>query len=89
MRANIQGVGIISNCTTLYLSEIPPSSIRGSMVSSWQLFLALGQVLGAGVAQGTKDYTSTFSYRMPIALNLAIVLMIFTGLFFVPESPRW
>ncbi|KAL8277948.1 hypothetical protein RQP46_009580 [Phenoliferia psychrophenolica] len=83
------GVGIISNCVTLYLSEIPPSAIRGSMVSGWQLFLALGQVLGAGVAQGTKDYTSTFSYRFPIALNLAIVLIIFGGLFLVPESPRW
>ncbi|KAK4705131.1 MFS transporter, SP family, sugar:H+ symporter, partial [Phenoliferia sp. Uapishka_3] len=83
------GVGIISNCTTLYLSEIPPSSIRGSMVSSWQLFLALGQVLGAGIAQGTKDYESTFSYRMPIALNIAICLLIFIGLFFIPESPRW
>ena len=46
------GVGIVSNSTTLYLSEIPPAAIRGTMVSSWQLFLALGQVLGAGVAQG-------------------------------------
>jgi hypothetical protein len=46
------------------------------MVSSWQLFLALGQVLGAGVAQGTKDYTSTFSWRFPIALNVGICLIV-------------
>lgn len=46
------------------------------MVSSWQLFLALGQVLGAGVAQGTKDYTSTFSWRFPIALNIGICLIV-------------
>lgn len=83
------GVGIASNAVTLYLSEIPPAEIRGSMVSSWQLFLALGQVLGAGVAQGTKDYSSTFSYRFPIALNIAICLTIVCGMFFVPESPRW
>ncbi|PBK88992.1 sugar transporter [Armillaria gallica] len=83
------GVGIVSNCTTLYLAEIPPAVIRGTMVSSWQLFLAIGQVIGAGVAQGTKDYTTSFSYRFPIALNILICLMITGGLFFVPESPRW
>ncbi|KAG8783848.1 hypothetical protein FRC12_019295 [Ceratobasidium sp. 428] len=44
----------------VYLSEIPPAAIRGAMVSSWQLFLAIGQVIGAVVAQGTKDYQSTF-----------------------------
>ncbi|KAK0186542.1 general substrate transporter [Armillaria mellea] len=83
------GVGIVSNCTTLYLAEIPPAMIRGTMVSSWQLFLAIGQVIGAGVAQGTKDYTTSFSYRFPIALNILICLIITVGLFFVPESPRW
>ncbi|KAF9028909.1 general substrate transporter [Hymenopellis radicata] len=83
------GVGIVSNCTTLYLSELPPAAIRGTMVSSWQLFLAIGQVIGAGVAQGTKDYGTTFSYRFPIALNLLICLIIGLGLLIVPESPRW
>ena len=40
------GVGIISNCVPLYLSEIPPAAIRGSVVSCWQLSLAIGQVIG-------------------------------------------
>ncbi len=53
------GVGIVSNCTTLYLSEIPPAAIRGTMVSSWQLFLAIGQVIGAGVAQGMSCWFSS------------------------------
>ncbi|KAF8593875.1 general substrate transporter [Ceratobasidium sp. AG-I] len=83
------GVGIASNCVPLYLSEIPPAAIRGAMVSSWQLFLAIGQVIGAVVAQGTKDVESTFSWRFPIAFNLVICILIGLGLFFVPESPRW
>lgn len=43
------GVGIVSNCVPMYLSEIPPAAIRGSIVSTWQLTLAIGQVsvLGA------------------------------------------
>lgn len=80
------GVGIVSNCTTLYLSEIPPAHIRGTIVSGWQLFLAIGQVIGAVVAQGTKNSTTTFSYRFPIAFNFAICLIIGGGLLIVPES---
>ncbi|GHJ83685.1 hypothetical protein NliqN6_0087 [Naganishia liquefaciens] len=83
------GVGIISNCVPMYLSEIPPAAIRGSVVSTWQLTLAVGQVIGAVIAQGTKDYESTFSWRFPIAFNVLITLLLFVGSFFVIESPRW
>lgn len=38
------GVGVVSNCVPLYLSEIPPAALRGAVVSCWQLFLAIGQV---------------------------------------------
>lgn len=83
------GVGIISNCVPMYLSEIPPAAIRGSVVSTWQLTLAVGQVIGAVIAQGTKDYESTFSWRFPIAFNVLITLFLFIGSYFVIESPRW
>lgn len=63
------GVGIISNAVPLYLSEIPPVNIRGAVVSSWQLMLAIGQVIGACVGQGTKDITNTGAYRIPIGLS--------------------
>lgn len=58
-------------------------------MSCWQLSLAIGQVIGAVIAQGTKDIESTFSYRWPIAFNLVIVLIIAGGSFLIPESPRW
>jgi len=83
------GIGLISNSTPLYLSEIAPTAIRGIIVSCWQLFLAIGQVIGACVAQGTKGIESSVSYRIPIALNIGIVAIIVVGMFLVPESPRW
>jgi SP family sugar:H+ symporter-like MFS transporter len=69
-RAAGMGVGIISNCVPLYLSELPPANIRGAVVSTWQLTLAIGQVIGAVIAQGTKDINSTFSWRFPIGETL-------------------
>ncbi|OWT40803.1 hypothetical protein AYX14_05634 [Cryptococcus neoformans] len=83
------GIGIISNAAPLYLSEIPPMEIRGACVSSWQLMLAIGQVIGAGVGLGTHTMSSTASWRIPVAINLVWVVLLFVVLFIVPESPRW
>ncbi|CAO1613143.1 unnamed protein product [Parajaminaea phylloscopi] len=83
------GVGVISNCTPLYLAEVSPTAIRGAVVSSWQLLLAIGQVIGACVGQGTHAMTTTWAYRIPMILNLAIVAVIVAGMFVIPESPRW
>ncbi|EPQ32273.1 uncharacterized protein PFL1_00470 [Pseudozyma flocculosa PF-1] len=83
------GVGIISNATPLYLSEVAPTAIRGPIVSSWQLMLAIGQVIGAVIPQGSKDIDSAWSYRTPIICNLFFVAILVGGLFMLPESPRW
>lgn len=85
------GIGVISNCVPLYLSESSPTAIRGIVVGSWQLLLAIGQVIGACVDQGTQSiaYPSTASYRIPIGLNFVIPLVVFICIWFVPESPRW
>ncbi|WWC68316.1 uncharacterized protein I206_102241 [Kwoniella pini CBS 10737] len=83
------GIGIISNAAPLYLSEIPPVEIRGACVSSWQLMLAIGQVIGACVGLGSHNRSDTSSWRIPIAINLVWVVLLFGVLFIVPESPRW
>lgn len=71
------------------VSEVSPTAIRGTIVSSWQLVLAIGQVVGACVGQGTHTMTSTWAYRIPILVNLGLVAVIVGGMFIIPESPRW
>lgn len=83
------GVGMLANCTPLYLSEISTVAIRGVVVSSWQLMLAIGQVVGACVGQGTHLRTDTGAYRIPIGLNLLLALILVCGQLIIPESPRW
>lgn len=51
--------------------------------------LAIGQVIGACVGQGVKDRTDTGAYRIPMGINLGIVLLLATGAMWIPESPRW
>ncbi|KAL7423478.1 hypothetical protein Q5752_001058 [Cryptotrichosporon argae] len=83
------GVGVISNAVPLYLSEIPPAAVRASLVSSWQLMLAIGQVIGACVGYGSESLLTSAAYRIPMGINYLWVLLIAIALLVVPESPRW
>ncbi|KAK4684798.1 MFS transporter, SP family, sugar:H+ symporter, partial [Tremellales sp. Uapishka_1] len=83
------GIGMISNTVPLYLSEIPPAHLRGVAVSSWQLMLAIGQVIGACVGYGAETLDNKAAYLIPMGINLVFVLLIGVALLIVPESPRW
>lgn len=83
------GVGFVSAIIILYMSEISPRHIRGAIVSGYQFCITLGLLLASCVNYGTQDYTSTGSYRIPIALQMLWALILGIGLLFLPESPRY
>ncbi|XP_039157427.1 sugar transporter ERD6-like 6 isoform X3 [Eucalyptus grandis] len=76
------GVGVISYVVPVYITEVSPDNMRGTLGSVNQLSVTIGTLL---------------AYLFGIFLNwriLAIVgslpcLVLIPGLFFIPESPRW
>jgi MFS transporter, SP family, sugar:H+ symporter len=83
------GVGIISATVILYMSEIAPRKIRGAIVSGYQFAITVGLLLASCVDQATKDRNDTGSYRIPIAIQFLWAIILGTGLFLLPESPRY
>ncbi|KZF19526.1 general substrate transporter [Xylona heveae TC161] len=83
------GVGIVSAVIILYMSEIAPKAVRGSLVSGYQFAITIGIFLASCVDQGTHNRNDTGSYRIPISLQMAWALILAFGLFLLPESPRW
>jgi SP family sugar:H+ symporter-like MFS transporter len=83
------GVGMISAIIPLYQSETAPKWIRGAIVGCYQLAITIGLLLAAIVNNSTKDRTDTGSYRIPIAVQFAWALIMFTGCIWLPETPRW
>ncbi|CUM67322.1 uncharacterized protein PRCAT00005015001 [Priceomyces carsonii] len=83
------GVGFISAIIILYMSEIAPRKIRGALVSGYQFCVTIGLLLASCVDYGTQDYTTSASYRIPIALQMLWALILGVGLFLLPESPRY
>ena len=83
------GVGFVSAIIILYMSEIAPKKVRGAIVSGYQFCITIGLLLASCVDYGTQNYTNTGSYRIPIAIQMLWALILGTGLFFLPESPRY
>ncbi|KAH7240430.1 general substrate transporter [Fusarium solani] len=83
------GVGLISATIPLYQSETAPKWIRGAIVGSYQWAITIGLLLAAVVNNVTSNRDDSGSYRIPIALQLAWSLILFGGLLFLPETPRF
>lgn len=83
------GVGFVSAIIILYMSEIAPRKVRGAIVSGYQFCITIGILLASCVDYGTQDRNDSGSYRIPIAIQITWALILGTGLFFLPESPRY
>ncbi|KAL1970729.1 hypothetical protein VTN77DRAFT_4373 [Rasamsonia byssochlamydoides] len=83
------GVGGVSATVILYVSEISPRKVRGTLVSIYQWAITIGLLVSSGVDQGLKDRNDRSSYRIPIGLQFIWAFILSAGLFFLPESPRY
>jgi len=83
------GVGLLSAQIPLYQSETAPKWIRGAIVGAYQLAITIGLLLAAIVDYATKDRQDTGSYRIPVAVQFAWALILFGGMLFLPETPRY
>lgn len=81
------GVGIEGGCVGIYISESVPADVRGSIVSLYQFNIALGEVLGYAVA--AMFYSVKGGWRYMVGSSLVFSTILFVGLFFLPELPRW
>lgn len=79
-------VGIASYTAPIYLSEIAPEKIRGSMISMYQLMITIG-ILAAYLSDTAFSYTGAWRWMLGVITIPAVLLLI--GVFFLPDSPRW
>ena len=88
------GIGLASILAPLYISEIAPSSIRGRLISIYQLGIVIGILLiyfvNAQIAGlNSEMWNIDFGWRYMFGSGLIPSVIFIALLFFVPESPRW
>ena len=97
------GIGIVSIVSPIYISEVSPAHVRGTMVSFYQLFITIGFLLAylvnylilrgatldsADPALGVRMFNNEY-WRGMLGCETIPDLLFLLVIFFIPESPRW
>ncbi|PHH77263.1 hypothetical protein CDD82_3588 [Ophiocordyceps australis] len=81
------GVGLEGGTVPVYVAETVERRIRGNLVSLYQFNIALGEVLGYAVAAMFLRVPGNWRYILGSSLVFSTIM--FFGMLFLPESPRW
>jgi len=82
------GVGALSAIVPLYTGETAPKKLRGMLLVLYQLQIIIGIFLSYIIDLGTHHLNSSASWRIPVGLQMLWGLVLLSGYFFLPESPR-
>lgn len=80
-------IGITSYAVPLYISEISPDNIRGSLVSLNQLAITVGIVASYLVDQYFAPFAHGWRYMLFVGVVPAAILGL--GMAILPNTPRW
>lgn len=85
------GVGAMSNLSPIYCSEISPPAIRGRLVGLYELSWQIGGLVGFWINFGVNQTlpSNRTQWLIPFAIQLIPAGMLFIGIWFIRESPRW
>ena len=78
------GVGAASQIVPLYLSEVAPVQIRGTLVAANNGMITIGQVFASAFAFAVRP-----DWRLMLGCAGVPAVLQFFVMFCMPESPRW
>ncbi|KAI0179707.1 hypothetical protein GGR52DRAFT_578273 [Hypoxylon sp. FL1284] len=82
------GMGIKISVIPIYTAEVSPASIRGGMVTSFQLWVAFGIMIGT--AFNLAFYRiGALAWRFQLAAAFVPAIPVVLLVWWCPESPRW
>lgn len=84
------GNGLNTSTVPSYHSELSPASSRGSLIMIEGALIAGGIMLSYWIDFGCFFAgSSSAQWRVPIALQILLALVMIIGIGYLPESPRW
>lgn len=79
----------------MYNAEVAPPEVRGSLIALQQLAICFGIMISFWINYGTHYIGGTgasqaeAAWLLPICLQLFPAVVLFSGILFMPFSPRW
>ncbi|HET7479468.1 MAG TPA: sugar porter family MFS transporter [Rubrobacteraceae bacterium] len=80
------GVGSASALVPSYISESAPTDVRGSLSTLFQLAITIGILVAYLV---NAAFATAGDWRWPVGLAVIPALVLFVGMYFLPDTPRW
>ncbi len=82
-------IGTSSFAVPLYIAEISPSKVRGTLVSLFQLMITIGILVSYFSDFLFADESDPSCWRPMFYVGVIPAMILLIGMFFMPESPRW
>ncbi|KAB8232422.1 general substrate transporter [Aspergillus alliaceus] len=83
------GVGTLAMGAPLYISEISPPNMRGTLLVLESISITSGVVIAYWITFGTRHLPGEASFRLPFGLQMVTATALGLGIHFFPYSPRW
>jgi MFS family permease len=81
------GIGIASTVVPMFLAEISPSTIRGSLVACYQILICVGIMVAYGIDAVYSEQAN--GWRVPLGGMVVPAVIMACGMVLVPETPRF
>lgn len=79
----------LSMVVPVYISEISPPEIRGSLLVFEELSIVFGIVVAFWITYGTRVIPNHWSWQLPFLLQILPGVLLGFGAILLPYSPRW
>ncbi|KAB8223291.1 general substrate transporter [Aspergillus novoparasiticus] len=83
------GVGTLAMGAPLYISEISPPNMRGTLLVLESISISSGVVIAYWITFGTRHMSGEACFRLPFGLQMVSATALGLGIHFFPYSPRW
>ncbi|KAI7090865.1 hexose carrier protein [Hortaea werneckii] len=83
------GTGTLALGAPLYISEVSPPHLRGTLLVLESVSLVAGVIIAFWISFACKDLPGEVSWRLPFALQNVSALLLGVMIQFFPYSPRW
>ena len=82
------GMGLKEVTVPVFSAENAPTSVRGGLVMSWQLWTAFGIFLGTCANLAVKDLYINLAWRLQLGSAFIPAVPLLIGIYFCPEVCR-
>ncbi|KAF8913540.1 general substrate transporter [Mucidula mucida] len=83
------GIAISTTAAPTWVTELAPPQWRGRLGGLYNSCFFIGSIPATGAMVGTIKMASTWSWRLPLLLQVVPPIVVITCALFCPESPRW